>query len=218
MVIPLGCCTFDLMNLPSKWIEEAVDQMSSLPGIGKKTALRLVLSMMKRSEDEVERFSNSFKQLRDNIKECSICHNLSDHEKCGICRDPRRDEELICVVEDIRDVMAIESTSEFKGVYHVLGGIISPMDGVSPADLNIASLIQRMEDSQVKEVIFALSTNMEGETTAFFLYKKLAKFDVTLSAIARGISIGDELQYADEVTLARSIAQRTPYETAIKRS
>ncbi|MGB0424980.1 MAG: recombination mediator RecR [Flavobacteriales bacterium] len=206
------------MNLPSKWIEEAVDQMSSLPGIGKKTALRLVLSMMKRSEDEVERFSNSFKQLRDNIKECSVCHNLSDFEKCGICQDPRRDEEVICVVEDIRDVMAIESTSEFKGVFHVLGGIISPMDGVSPADLNIVSLIQRVENSSVKEVIFALSTNMEGETTAFFLYKKLAKFNVTLSAIARGISIGDELQYADEVTLARSIAQRTPYETAIKRS
>lgn len=218
MVIPLGCCTFDRMNLPSKWIEEAVDQMSSLPGIGKKTALRLVLSMLKRSDDEVDRFSNSFRQLKENIKECETCHNLSDYAKCGICSDPRRDEDVICVVEDIRDVMAIESTAEYKGVYHVLGGIISPMDGVSPADLNIKSLIERMEDSEVKEVIFALSTNMEGETTAFFLYKKLATFNVTLSAIARGVSIGDELQYADELTLARSIAQRTPYETAIKRS
>jgi len=217
MVIPLGCCTFGPMNLPSKWIEEAVDQMSSLPGIGKKTALRLVLSMMKRSEDEMERFSNSFKQLKENIKECVVCHNLSDHPTCGICSDPRRDKQLICVVEDIRDVMAIESTSEFKGVYHVLGGVISPMDGVSPADLNIASLIRRVEGSEIREIIFALSTNMEGETTSFFLYKKLSAFNVTLSAIARGISIGDELQYADEVTLARSIAQRTPYETAIKR-
>ncbi len=218
MVIPLCCCTFDRMNLPSKWIEAAVDQMSSLPGIGKKTALRLVLSLLNRSEDEVERFARSMTQMKEKVHECSTCHHFSDEEHCAVCSSPKRNSRLICVVEDSRDVMAIEATQQYPGVYHVLGGIISPMDGLGPADLNIASLIQRVQSGEVDEIIFALSTTMEGETTAFFLYKKLSAFDVTLSAIARGVAIGDEIQYADELTLARSIAQRTPYENAIKRS
>lgn len=218
MVNPLCCCTFDRMNLPSKWIEAAVDQMSSLPGIGKKTALRLVLSLLHRSEDEVERFARSMVQMKEKVHECKTCHHFSDEEECAVCQAPKRQKNIICVVEDSRDVMAIEATQQYQGVYHVLGGIISPMDGVGPADLHIASLLDRVKSGEVTEVIFALSTTMEGETTAFFLYKKLSAFDLTLSAIARGVAIGDEIQYADELTLARSIAQRTPYENAIKRS
>ena len=161
------------MNLPSKWMEEAVDQMASLPGIGKKTALRLVLSMMKKSEDETQRFSDAFVNLKANVKACNNCHNLSDSDICSICSNPKRDAGVICVVEDIRDVMAIEATGEYVGHYHVLGGIISPMDGIAPADLNIETLVQRAQDDECREIIFALSTTMEGETTSFFLSRKL---------------------------------------------
>ncbi|MEO0404557.1 MAG: recombination mediator RecR, partial [Bacteroidota bacterium] len=155
------------MNLPSKWMENAVDQMASLPGIGRKTALRLVLSMLKRSPEEIERFSKSFIELQENVMECKICHNLSDTDICPICANPSREHETVCVVEDIRDVMAIEGTQEYRGSYHVLGGIISPMDGIAPSDLHIDSLLKRVEEVKVKEIIFALSTNMEGETTSF---------------------------------------------------
>ncbi|MFM1931917.1 MAG: hypothetical protein RL226_1220 [Bacteroidota bacterium] len=200
------------MNFSSRLIEEAVDQMASLPGIGRKTALRLVLQLLKRSDEEVSRFSNAFTALKQGIRACSVCGNLSDEAVCHICSDARRDESLVCVVETIRDVLAIESTEQYKGRYHVLGGIISPLDGVGPGDLNIASLLSRLQDGGIREVIFALSTTMEGETTSYYLYKKIASFDVRVSTIARGVAIGDELQHADEVTLARSILQRMPYE------
>lgn len=214
---PLGCCTFAAMNLPSKWMEEAVDQMASLPGIGKKTALRLVLAMMNKSDDETQRFADAFVNLKANVKSCKNCHNLSDSDICSVCSNPKRDAGVICVVEDIRDVMAIEATGEYVGHFHVLGGIISPMDGIAPADLNIETLIQRAHDEDCREVIFALSTTMEGETTSFFLSRKLKEANVQLSTIARGVSIGDELQYADEVTLARSIHHRMPYENSMNR-
>ena len=203
------------MNFPSRLIEEAVDQMASLPGIGRKTALRLVLHMLRRDEEDVERFSNAFTTLRSGIKACNICNNLSDTEICGICSDPRREHRTVCVVEGIRELLAIESTEQFRGSYHVLGGVISPMDGVGPNDLYIQSLIDRVQNGTVDEIIFALSTTMEGETTSFYLYKKLSEYDVRVTAIARGVAIGDELQYADEVTLARSIMQRLPYENAL---
>lgn len=214
----MDCRTFDPMNLPSRLIEEAVDQMATLPGIGRKTALRLVLNMLKRSPEEVERFAGAFVKLKENIRACATCHNLSDNEVCSVCSDPRRDHSLICVVEDIRDLMAIEFTEQFRGVYHVLGGIISPMDGIGPADLHIDTLVTRAQNEEVKEVVFALSTTMEGETTCFYLYKKLAPTGVQVSSIARGVAIGDELQYTDEVTLGRSIMQRQPYENSINRS
>jgi recombination protein RecR len=206
---------FCQMNFPSRLIEEAVDQMASLPGVGRKTALRLVLQLLRRDSDEVARFSRAFTALKEGIKSCSICGNLSDDDVCPICADSRRDASLVCIVENIRDVLAIESTEQFKGLYHVLGGVISPLDGVGPSDLNIASLATRLDGGAVQEVIFALSTTMEGETTSYYLYKKIAPFNVRVSAIARGIAIGDELQHADELTLARSIMQRMPYENAI---
>jgi recombination protein RecR len=206
------------MNLPSKLLEEAVDQMSSLPGIGRKTALRLVLKLLRRNKDEVSRFSDAFVKLKNQIKECRNCHNLSDAEICSICADKRRDASLVCVVEDIRDILAIEGTSQFKGVYHVLGGIISPMDGIGPQDLQVESLISRLQSAEVREIVFALSTTMEGETTAFYLYRKLQHFPVKISTIARGVAIGDELQYADEVTLGRSILNRLPFESTLSRS
>lgn len=205
------------MNFSSKLIEEAAEQMATLPGIGKKTALRLVLQLLRRSPESVERFANALVDMKKNIKLCANCFNLSDYEVCGICSNPVRDKSLICVVEDIRDVMAIEATEQYKGVYHVLGGIISPMDGVGPNDLHIEGLISRIESQQISEVILALSANMEGETTCFYLYKKLAPFAITISAIARGIGVGDELEYADELTLARSIKHRTPYENSLSR-
>ncbi len=203
------------MNISSKLIEEAVEQFSSLPGVGKRTALRLVLHMLKRSPEEVDAFSNAFVNLRNNITFCKKCHNVSDMEVCSICSNPRRDESTVCVVEDIRDVMAIENTQQYQGVYHVLGGIISPMDGIGPNDLNIGTLIEKAEAGIVKEVILALSTTMEGDTTNFYLYKKLKDHGVNISTIARGIAIGDELEYADEVTLGRSIINRTPYENSL---
>jgi len=206
------------MNLPSKLLEEAVDQMASLPGIGRKTALRLVLRLLRRNKEEVQRFTNAFIKLKEEIKECKVCNNLSDSDCCSICNDVRRDDSTICVVEDIRDILAIEATGQYKGKYHVLGGIISPMDGIGPQDLNIDTLIGRVRDQNIAEVVFALSTTMEGETTSFYLYRKLQAFELKISAIARGVAIGDELQYADEVTLGRSIQNRLPFESTLSRS
>ena len=203
------------MNFPSKLIEEAVDQFSKLPGIGRKTALRLALNLLQMDKEQVNRFGQAFIDLRNNIKYCSDCHNISDLDVCEICSNPSRDESMLCVVEDIRDVMAIENTHQFKGKYHVLGGIISPMDGIGPSDLNITSLEKKVHSGIVKEVIMALSTTMEGDTTNFYIFKKLKESNVKLSVIARGISIGDELEYADEITLGRSIINRTPYENSI---
>ncbi len=199
------------MKIPSKHIENAVDQMASLPGIGRRTALRLVLQLMNRSNEEVLAFSDSFVEMKEHVKQCKTCGNVSDKELCSICLNPRRDHQLICIVEDVRDVLAIESTDTYKGVYHVLGGIISPMDGVGPSDLSIPNLIQRVEEGQISEVIFALSATMEGDTTNFFIYKKLKQFNIIISSIARGVAIGSELQYADEVTLSRSLLNRQPF-------
>ena len=205
------------MNIPSRYIEQAVDQVSSLPGIGKKTALRLVLSLLRRKPDEVDRFTSSITEMMSHVKLCEQCHNLSDLAVCAICSSPFRDKSLVCVVADIRDVMAIESTEQYRGTYHVLGGIISPMDGVGPSDLFIDGLVQRAQGGEVQEIILALSATMEGETTCFYLSRRLAEFDVRISAIARGVAVGGELEYTDEVTLGRSILQRTPYENALKR-
>ena len=204
------------MNFSSKLIESAVDEFSSLPGIGKKTALRLVLHMLKKSPEEVQSFSNAFIQLRERIRYCKNCHNISDQELCDICSNPSRNEALVCVVEDIRDVMAIENTQQFKGHYHVLGGVISPMEGIGPNDLNIDSLVEKVKNGSVTELIFALSTTMEGDTTNFYLFKRLKDTEISISVIARGISVGDELEYADEVTLGRSIVNRLPYEQTLK--
>ena len=200
------------MKIPSKYIENAVDQISSLPGIGKRTALRLVLQLMSRSKEEIEDFSNAFILMKENVKKCSVCGNVSDVEVCTICSNTARDKSIICVVEDIRDILAIEATESYKGVYHVLGGIISPMDGIGPNDLNIASLIKRAESEEVKEIIFALSATMEGDTTNFFLFRKLKDFKIPISSLSRGVSIGSELQYADEITLSRSLLNRQPFE------
>lgn len=199
------------MKILSKHIENAVEQLSSLPSVGKRTALRLALHLLKKDEEEIQRFAQAFIQMKANILFCSSCGNITDHVLCEICANPLRDTELICVVEDIRDVMAIEETNTFKGIYHVLGGVISPMDGIGPADLNIPSLIQKIKDGSVKEVIFALNATMEGDTTCFYLYKKLADFNILISTLSRGVSVGTELQYADELTLSSSIANRTPF-------
>ncbi len=196
-------------------LQAAVEEFSQLPGIGKKTSLRLVLHMLRQDSDAVRQFSEAMLQLRENVVYCESCHNISDQPLCNICSSPRRDAGIICVVEDIRDVIAIENTGQYHGLYHVLGGIISPMDGIGPVDLTIDALVQRVADSQeLSEVILALSTTMEGDTTNFYLYKKLKMFDIKISVIARGIAIGDELEYADEVTLGRSILHRTAYDKA----
>ncbi len=192
-------------------LDNAVKEFSKLPGIGKKTALRLVLHLLRQSSEDVEQFGNAFITLRNSIRYCKVCHNISDSEICGICADERRDASQICVVENINEVISIENTQQFHGLYHVLGGVISPMDGVGPSDLAIDELIARLEAGGIKEVILALSPTMEGDTTNFYLYKKLAKYEVEITTIARGVSIGDELEYADEVTLGRSILNRTPY-------
>ena len=192
-------------------LDDAVKEFSKLPGIGKKTALRLVLHLLRQSREDVEQFGNAFISLRNGIQYCKVCHNISDSEICGICSDERRDSSLICVVENINEVISIENTQQFHGLYHVLGGVISPMDGVGPSDLAIDELVARLEAGGIKEVILALSPTMEGDTTNFYLYKKLSKYDLEISTIARGVSIGDELEYADEVTLGRSIVNRTPY-------
>jgi recombination protein RecR len=204
-----------LDNFPSKLLENAVSEFSKLPGIGKKTALRLVLHLLKKDVAEVQRFSNSLTQLREEIKHCRICRNISDSDTCNICNSHSRDHKLVCVVENIRDVMSIENTHQYKGVYHVLGGIISPMDGIGPSDLEIDSLIKRIEKGEIDEVIFALSTTMEGDSTNFYLYKKLKNFNIKITTLARGVSIGDELEYTDEITLGRSIINRQLFEQSI---
>lgn len=201
-------------NYPSRLLEAATLEFASLPGIGKKTALRLVLHLLKQDLADVEKFSSSIVKLKSEIKHCACCHNISDTEICNICSDPKRDHSTICVVENIRDVMSIENTHQFAGVYHILGGIISPMDGTGPNDLNIGSLEEKVAGGGIKELILALSTTMEGDTTNFYIYRKLGNYPVTISIIARGISIGDELEYADEVTLGRSITNRTLFETS----
>ena len=191
--------------------------MASLPGVGKRTALRYILDIIGRSDEDVERFIKSLAELKANIRTCSQCHNLSDRELCDICTNPSRDKSTVCVVEDIRDVMAIEATHQYKGLYHVLGGKISPMDGIGPGDLEVGSLLERMNKGEFTEVILALSSTMEGDTTAYFIFKKLDKFDnLVTTTLSRGVPIGDELQYTDEVTLGRSIIQRTPYDQSLQ--
>lgn len=202
-------------QFPSKLLENAVTEFSKLPGIGKKTALRLVLHLLKRESEEVHRFSDAMTRLKDEVMHCKVCHNISDTEVCNICGNGSRDHGLVCVVENIRDVMSIENTQQFRGVYHVLGGIISPMDGIGPADLEIESLLKRVEAGEIREVIFALSTTMEGDSTNFYLFKKLKNSNIRITTLARGVSVGDELEFTDELTLGRSIVNRLLYEQII---
>ncbi len=199
------------MNFSSKLLEDAVAEFSKLPGVGQKTALRLVLHLLNQDVNDVEKFSSSITKLRNEIMFCNTCLNISDSALCEICSSPKRDHSIICVVEDTRDVMAIENTNQYNGVYHVLGGLISPMDGVGPSDLEVESLLARLKENEVKEIIFALSATMEGDTTIFYLDKRLKSFNITISTIARGIAFGGELEYVDEITLGRSIATRVPY-------
>lgn len=201
------------MEFPSKLIEEAVNEVARLPGIGKKTALRLVLHLIKENENRTIALAEALTKLRANIRFCKTCHNISDEEECTICKSHRRDRSLICVVEESKDVLAIENTSQFTGVYHVLGGIISPVNGIGPEELKIGSLIDRVSRSkgEVREIILALSPTMEGDTTAFYLHKKLKEFPIKITSIARGVPVGGELEYADEITLGRSITSRTPF-------
>lgn len=204
------------MEFSSKLLENAVYEMSQLPGIGKRTALRLVLHLLKQPKEQSARLSNALLGLRNDIKFCSQCHNISDVALCEICASPKRNIKLVCVVEDIRDVMAIENTGQYKGLYHVLGGKISPMEGVGPQDLTIDSLVDKVRKEEVEELILALSSTMEGDTTNFYIYKQIENSKIKTSTIARGIAVGDELEYADEVTLGRSIRNRIPFENAIK--
>jgi len=199
-------------NFPSKLLENAVNEFAKLPGIGKKTALRLVLHLLKKEIPEVQRFSRALTQLREEVKHCRICRNISDADICNICSNHSRDSRTVCVVENIRDVMSIENTQQYRGVYHVLGGIISPMDGIGPADLEIDSLLKRVENGEIDEVIFALSTTMEGDSTNFYIFKKMKGSNVKITTLARGVSIGDEIEYTDEVTLGRSIVNRMLFE------
>ena len=200
------------MNFSSKYIEQAVDQLSSLPGIGKRTALRLALNLLKRDPEEVKKFTQSIVNLKEHVNSCSICHNISDQKICSICSNQKRDSSLICVVEDMRDVLAIENTQQYNGLYHVLGGVISPMDGIGPSNLTIDTLIDRAEKDSVKEIILALSTTMEGDTTNFYIYRKLENKNLNISLISRGIGVGNQLEYIDELTLGKSIVNRSPYE------
>ena len=204
------------MDFSSKLLENAVSEMSQLPGIGKRTALRLVLHMLKQPPQQTLGLAQSLVSLREQINFCNSCHNLSDTKLCEICANPNRSQRLVCVVEDIRDVMAIEATSQYRGHYHVLGGKISPMDGIGPLDLTIDSLVEKVKDGQIDELIFALSSTMEGDTTNFYIFKQIEDYTVTTTTIARGISVGDELEYADEVTLGRSIINRIPFENSLK--
>ncbi len=204
------------IQYPSALLENAVNEFAKLPGIGRKTALRLVLHLLRQSEQDVSQFSEAMTTLRRDVKRCSVCHNISDNHVCPICSDPRRDNSTVCVVENIKEVMVIENTAQYRGLYHVLGGVISPIEGIGPADLEIDSLVERVAAGEVREVIFALSTTMEGDTTNFYIYKKLAPYDVEVSMIARGIAIGDEIEYADEVTLGRSIVNRMPFKESFK--
>lgn len=202
-----------MQQYPSQLLERAVEAFSQLPGVGRKTALRLVLHLLHQSTEDVDSFADAVIRVKHDVKYCKVCHNISDNEVCSICSDPRRDASVVCVVENIQDVMAIENTQQFHGLYHVLGGIISPMDGIGPHDLEIESLVERVEEGTVKEIILALASTMEGDTTNFYISRKLKDTGVKLSIIARGISVGDELEYTDEVTLGRSILNRTPFES-----
>lgn len=211
LFVTINILNFREVKISSKYIEQAVEQLSSLPGIGKRTALRLVLQLLNRTDAEIEQFAGSFLEMKQHVKKCNSCGNVSDTEICSICSNEKRDHTVICVVEDIRDILAIESTETYKGIYHVLGGIISPMDGIGPSDLNISSLIEKADSGHVNEIIFALSPTMEGDTTNFYLYKKLADKQVLITTLSRGVAVGTELQYADEVTLSRSLLQRQPF-------
>lgn len=204
------------MEFSSKLLEKAVNEMAQLPGIGKRTALRLVLHLLKQPAEQTQYLSQALTNMREEVKFCKNCHNISDVDICEICSNLSRNHSVICVVEDIRDVMAIENTNQFKGVYHVLGGKISPIDGVGPSQLHISTLVEKVQTGKVEEIIFALSSTMEGDTTNFYLYKQLKNFEIKTSTIARGIAVGDELEYADEVTLGRSILQRVPFENSLK--
>ena len=203
------------MNFPSKLVENAVEQLSRLPGIGKRSALRLVLHLLKQEKSSVERFGDSFIQLIQNISYCTSCFSIADSQLCEVCADKKREQTTICIVEDVRVMMAIENTMQFKGIYHVLGGLISPMDGVGPNDLRIEELIKKVEKGNINEVIFALSTTMEGDTTNYYLFRRLKDSGVKISSIARGIAIGDELEYTDELTLGTALSSRMPYENSL---
>ncbi|MBF1628721.1 MAG: recombination protein RecR [Prevotella sp.] len=202
-----------MQQYSSQLLERAVESFSQLPGVGRKTALRLVLHLLRQPLEDVDSFTDAVTRVRHDVKYCKVCHNISDTDICSICSDPRRDGSVVCVVENIQDVMAIENTQQYHGLYHVLGGIISPMDGIGPHDLSIDSLVERIDEGGVKEVILALASTMEGDTTNFYISRKLKDKDVKLSIIARGISVGDELEYTDEVTLGRSILNRTPFQS-----
>jgi recombination protein RecR len=204
------------MELPSKLLENAVNEMSQLPGIGKRTALRLVLHLLKQPSEQTEMLSAALTTMRNDIQYCKECNTISDADICGICSNASRDKSIICVVEDVRDVMALENTGMFKGVYHVLGGKISPIEGVGPSQLKITTLVEKVKAGNVSEIIFALSSTMEGDTTNFYIYRQIKEYEVKTSTIARGIAVGDELEYADEVTLGRSLLNRIPFETSIK--
>ncbi|MBQ8564346.1 MAG: recombination protein RecR [Bacteroidaceae bacterium] len=203
-------------DFASKLLENAVSEFAKLPGIGRKTALRLVLHLLRQEPSVADSFGNAIIRLRHDIKYCHVCHNISDTETCALCADTTRDSSTICVVENVREVMAVEATGQFRGLYHVLGGVISPMDGIGPADLEIESLVERVAAGGVKEIILALSATMEGDTTNFYIFRKLAPYDVRISLIARGVSVGDELEYTDEITLGRSILNRTPFSDSFK--
>lgn len=206
------------MNQPysSALLENAVNEFAKLPGIGKKTALRLVLHLLRQEEFSVENFGNAIIKLRKEIKYCHVCHNISDSDTCSLCSDPNRDDSIICVVENIKEVMVIENTHQFKGRYHVLGGVISPMDGIGPSDLEIDSLVKRVSEGGIQEIILALSATMEGDTTNFYIFRKLAPYNIKISILARGVSVGDELEYTDEITLGRSIINRMPFNETFK--
>ena len=205
-----------IQKYSSVLLENAINEFSKLPGIGRKTALRLVLHLLKKTSAEVETFGNAIIDLRNNVKFCKMCHNICDDDICSICSGPNRDKSTICVVENIKEVMAIENTGQFRGVYHVLGGIISPMDGIGPDDLQIESLTDRVKNEGIDEIIFALSATMEGDTTNFYIYRKLSGTNVKISVIARGVSVGDEIEYTDEITLGRSITNRTLFSDSFK--
>jgi len=204
------------MEFSSKLLENAVNEMSQLPGIGKRTALRLVLHLLRQPEHQTFQLSDALSKVRSEINFCKSCHNISDKPLCEICANPNRNDTLICVVEDIRDVMAVENTSSFKGLYHVLGGKISPMDGIGPQDLNINSLVEKVKSGKVNELIFAMSPTMEGDTTNFYIFRQIGDYDVVMSTIARGVAAGNELEYTDEITLGRSIIDRVPFEASLK--
>ncbi len=204
------------MEFSSKLLEKAVNEMSQLPGIGKRTALRLILHLLRQPSEQTFHLTQALINMKEQIKFCSSCYNISDHSICEICANPRRNKQLICVVEDMRDVMAIENTNQFKGIYHVLGGKISPMDGIGPSQLKISSLVEKVKSGEVIELIFALSSTMEGDTTNYYIYKQIQNCNITVSTIARGIAVGDELEYADEITLGRSILYRIPFENSFK--